>query len=130
MDLFQYVLTILPMLSSLLDCNYNNVIVDLFFHTSYSKVLRAKKRPKTRYEYNIERVRDFRVGKEQDEARMGKVKVLKKILLVPLNYVNYISGVYATTNEIKYWNIGLPLCTSRTTIDAFCSGKPLTSRCR
>ena len=38
------------------------------------KILRAKKRPKTRYEYNIERVRDFKVGKDQDEDRMGKVK--------------------------------------------------------
>eukprot|EP01036_Dinobryon_divergens_P023436 gene23436-31782_t len=35
-------------------------------------VLRAKKKPKTRYEYNAERVRDFKVGKEQDEERMGK----------------------------------------------------------
>ena len=44
---------------------------------AYPKVLRAKKRPKTRYEYNIERVRDFKVGKDQDEERMGKVNVLE-----------------------------------------------------
>ena len=54
-----------------------------------TQILRSRKKPKTRYDYNMERVRDFKVGKDLDESRMGKVfflsiEILKFVGETPL----------------------------------------------
>lgn len=62
------------MMMKVVNCGDAEMTICLMTIYYTCKILRAKKRPKTRYEYNIERVRDFKVGKDQDEDRMGKVK--------------------------------------------------------